>query len=60
MQEAYRRTKPRQLGKSSQADFSWLWLHQVDTGALSDEEKFMQNPDGRTAKHLYNYYVFKT
>ena len=29
MQEAYRRTKPRQLDKSSQADFSWLWFSQV-------------------------------
>ena len=56
MQEAYRRTKPRQLGKLSQADFSWLWLHQVGTGAFSDEEKFiviLQSPGGRTAKLLH-------
>ena len=37
-----------------------LNLHHVDTGALSDEDKFitiMQSPDGRTAKLLYNMFL---
>ena len=37
-----------------------LNLHHVDTGALSDEDKFitiMQSPDSRTAKLLYNMFL---
>ena len=39
----------------------FLNLHHMDSGAVSDKDKFitiMQNPDSRTAKLLYN--VFKT
>ena len=37
-----------------------LNLHQVDTGALSDEDKFiaiMHSADSRTAKLLYNMFL---
>ena len=37
-----------------------LNLHHVDSGAVSDEDKFisiMQSPDSRTAKLLYNMFL---
>ena len=39
-----------------------LNLHQMDTGARSDDNRFiaiMQNPDSKTTKLLYDSYVYK-